>query len=256
VRSVDRTLALIELFAECGTALTLTEAAHKLAIPVSSCHNLFRSLCDKGYLYEVRARTFYPTSRLLHQANAIADSDPVRFTLRQDLEILRDQTGETIFLAKLVVDRAVIIDVVSSQQRIRYSAVAGDFRPLFNSAAGKALLGALDEEKRERAVARLKLVPTTANTITDKGLLLRDIRVGVGRGWFSTRGEGVIDVVSIARPVQIGGSVYAVAIAGPMHRMERMKTALAVRLVARCEQMMSSARLAPTAGARRKLSVK
>jgi IclR family acetate operon transcriptional repressor len=242
MRSLDRALALIELFAECGTELTLTSAARTLDMPMSSCFNLFRAMRDRGYLYEVRTKTFYPTNRLMQQAAAISRSDPVRINLRPNLEVLRDQCGESILLTKRVLDRSIIIDVVAGTHIIRYNASAGDFRPLYNSASGKALLGALAEAERERLISNIEMRAVTARTLTSRPALSAEVREGIARGWFMTRGEGVIDVMSLARPIEVNGSVYAVAVAGPIHRMEPIITKLAVKLVSCCERMTRNAK--------------
>jgi len=236
MKSVTRAFALVELFATHATPLNVTDAARMMDIPISTCFNLMRALLEAGYLYEVNKKCFYPTSRLLEQAQVISESDPIRAMVKPLLIMLRDQTQETIMLTKRAGDRALILDVVMGPQTIRYTANVGDFRPLYNSAMGKALLGSLSEEVRLKTVSTLKFRPVTKKTLTNVKALLKDIEEGVKRGWFSTEGEGVIDVMSIARPLVIGGSSYAIAVAGPLERMRPMQRQIAVKLVTVCER--------------------
>ncbi|HSC96690.1 MAG TPA: IclR family transcriptional regulator [Burkholderiales bacterium] len=234
----DRTLLMFEAFAGRGEPLTLSELARLLSIPVSTCFNLMRTLQARGYLYEVGGRKmFYPTARLLEKARAIASRDPIRAQLQPHLEALRDETGETVILGKRLGDEVVYLSVVEGVHSIRYTASVGDLKPLYSSAAGKALLGALPAPEREALVARLRLARVTAATITQRAQLLREIDQGVKRGWFTTRGENVADVMALAAPVNVGGDTVAVALAGPIHRMEPKVDAQAKRLVADCKTM-------------------
>lgn len=112
MRSVDRTLALFELFSERQNALTLSQVARLLEIPVSTCFNLLRSLQDSGYLFEVEAKAFYPTGRLLQTAQVISDHDPSRIKIAPQLELLRGQTGETVLLTKQIGQRIMLLNVL------------------------------------------------------------------------------------------------------------------------------------------------
>lgn len=237
MRSVNRTLALIELFAERGAALTLSEAARALEIPVSTCFNLIKSLQSTGYLYEVGAKSFYPTVRLLQKAQAISAHDPARITIRPELERLRDQCGETVLWTKQAGHQVILLEVVISTHTIKYTATVGDFRPIYNSASGKAILSTYAEPQRAQLAAKLKMPGSTPKSIRDPAKLLRDVKLGMRRGWFSTNGEGVVDVMSIARPIEIGGSVYAVSIVGPVNRLEKVMPQQAVMLVSCCERI-------------------
>ena len=78
VKSADRTVQLLEAFAAAGEALGVAELARRLAIPVSACHGLLKSLEDRGYLYELGPRKgWYPTLRWLQQARLVAARDPL-----------------------------------------------------------------------------------------------------------------------------------------------------------------------------------
>ncbi|CAN5635291.1 IclR family transcriptional regulator [soil metagenome] len=239
MRSVDRTLALFKLFSEHRDVLTVSVAARRLNIPVSSCFNLLRALEASGYLYEVGAKAFYPTGRLLQITQTISEHDPARLKVSPQLELLRDETGETALFTKQVGQHFVILDVHASQHMIRYEAKVGDLRDIATSASGKAFLATLPEKERIEAVSRMKLIQQTPRTITDKAKFLADIQRGIDRGWFMANGEGVIDVLALARPLEIGGSIYTVACVGPVHRMEPDLTRFAVKLLARCERIQA-----------------
>ncbi len=220
VKTAGRTLDVFEAFAAAKGPLTLSELARAIGAPVASCFGIVRTLEERGYLYGVRARRgLYPTKRLLEQARVIAAHDPLLDRLEGALAVLCERTGETVLLAKRSGDRAVYLDVLEGPQTVRYTARVGDLKPLHSSAVGKALLATLDDTERRRLLGRLPLVRVTPATITSRRALAADLAAGRGRGWYVTRGENVPDVMAVAVPVTLTDETFAIAVAGPMHRM-------------------------------------
>jgi DNA-binding IclR family transcriptional regulator len=74
---------------------------------------------------------------------------------------------------------------------------------------------ALDAWLRSHPLGRI-----TANTITSTRALKRNLVESRARGYYMTRGENVADVMAVAAPVAAGYVQLAIAIAGPLHRME------------------------------------
>ena len=221
VKSADRTVQILEAFAAAGQPLGIAELARRLAIPVSACYGLIRTLEVRGYLYELGLRKgWYPTLRWLQKARAVADHDPVLERVAPPLEQLCAATAETVVFGKRSGDRVAYLHVLESSHSIRYSAQVGDRKPLHSSAAGKVILATLPPAERNSLLGSLKLTRITANTIVRRELLEKDLAAGARRGWFTTRGENVADVHAIAAPLRIDEEIYAVVIAGPAHRFE------------------------------------
>lgn len=242
VKAADRTLDLFEAFDQAGRPLNLSELAKAVGIPVSSCHGLVRTLTSRGYLCEVGTqRMHYPTRRLFDLARSILARDPILMKVSTLLGALRDQTGETVVLGKRLDKFVIYLDVQQSDKTIRFSAEVSALRPLHSSALGKALLGALPADKRAELVATLDLSPVTANTVSSVRKLQADISAAQARGWYVTRGESVDDVMAVARPVQLGGETYAVAVAGPLARMAPLESRHLKALGKTIDQMLVQA---------------
>lgn len=221
MKSAERTLELFEAFAAAKKSLTLSELARLMEIPVSTCFGLVRTLESRGYMYAIKPRGgFYPTKRLFDMARTIADHDPVLERVEPILKELRDRTGETVTLAKRQGHKIVYLDVFESPQLIRYSAQVGEFRSLYTSSGGKAILGSLDEDVREDLLAGVRLKKFTDSSITNRRDLENDIEESRARGWYSNRGEVVVDLMAVAIPVQLNDDWYGVSIVGPIHRMQ------------------------------------
>ena len=221
VKTAGRTVDLFEAFAREGKPLSLSQLARAIDAPVSSCFGIVRTLEARGYLYEVKARAgYYPTPLLFEHARAIASRDPLAERFVPLLEKLRDQTDETVLLAKRLDRQAVYLSVLDGLHSIRYSPKVGEFRPLHASASGKALLGSLAPALRSELLGGMKLPRVTSKTITSRAALEADLEQGRARGWYVTHGETVADLMAVAVPVTANGETYSVALAGPVHRME------------------------------------
>lgn len=217
----SRPLALLELFAETKRPLSLTEIARGLGAPVSTCFNLLRSLEAVGFLYNVGGRRHvYPTRKIYDVASVIVAHEPWAERFGTLLERLRDLTGETAILGTWQANRVVYLAVLEGPKTIRYTAQAGDLKPLHSSAIGKALLTRLDPQRRRELIEQLPLEAKTAATITDRAALRDDLDRAAETGIATTRGENVADVMAIAMPLRLDGCDYAIAVAGPMPRMQ------------------------------------
>jgi DNA-binding IclR family transcriptional regulator len=216
---VDRTLDLLELFAEEKRPLSLSDIARLLKIPVSSCHDVLQAMQARGYLYELAPRAgFYPTLRLQEMGKAISDHDPV--VLRAEM-LLRDELDESVLLAKATGLQAHYLLALEPSHALRFMLKVGDqVRNLFATSGGRALLGSLDDQTLDHLLAEARLQPMTKHTITDKVALRAAIEAGRERGWYLNREESQEGVTTISAPFRWSTAVYLVTIAGPSSRMD------------------------------------
>lgn len=239
VKTADRTLDLLELFAREKKALSLTEIAARLETPMSSTHALIKTLEDRGYVFEFsRRKGYYPTGKLRAVANAVSNGSTLLKTLEPLLQDLCEETQETVVVAVRHDDvSGMYVDACISLQSVRFSPTLGQTKPLHSTATGKALLGALPVPERQALVARLPMEELTTRTITDRQQLLADLDAGNERGWHDVVGENVLDLMSIARTVTIDGVDYAIGLAGPIQRFLPQTEVQAGRLLAACRQI-------------------
>jgi len=219
VKSAGRTMELFEAFAKAQTPLSLSEIARALGAPASSCFNLIRALEARGYLYLVEPKRLYPTHRLFEVARTIAAREPWMDLLEPILTDLRDETRETVILGKRHGNRVIYLEVFEGPQTIRYSARAGDLKPLHSSSIGKALLGMLERAELTELLKHLQLKQVTGATIVNRQQLIADLERSRRRGFFMTAGENVADVLALSVGLRLNPDVYGIAIAGPMARM-------------------------------------
>jgi DNA-binding IclR family transcriptional regulator len=238
VKSAGRTVDLFEVFARTQAPLSLSDIARAISAPLTSCLYLVRALESRGYLYALDTRRqIYPTRKLYDVAQSIAAGEPRMARIEPILLKLRDKTQETVILATRQGGRVVYLAVFEGQQTIRYTARIGELKPLHSSSAGKALLSMLPLPDRMKAIAKLPLARVTPATITDRAALAADLERCAKRGYAETRGENVADVMAIAKSVQIEADLYAVVVAGPMHRMTKQVGQHLKQLDAACAEI-------------------
>lgn len=220
VPAAARTLDVLETFQGVGRPLSLSELARLTRIPISTCHGLVRTLEQRGFLYYPSQREAYPTRKLLELARDIDARDPVVARLGPALAGLRDATQETVILGTRQGDAALYLLVLDSPQIVRYTAHAGEFKPLHSSSIGKTFLGGMPDEALDAWLRAHSLPRVTSGTITSARALKRNLQESRERGYYMTRGENVADVMAVAAPLDAGSTQLAIAIAGPLHRME------------------------------------
>ena len=252
VTAIERVLDIFEAFQASQRPLSLTDLAEAANIPKSSCHAIVTTLTARGYLYSLtRPRSLYPTKRMHDVAHDILEHDPFIERATPLLERLRDTSRETVILGKRQGDSVIYLLVIAGHHPIRYSAKPGEFKPLYSSATGKALLGSLKEPELRNWLERRELSAVTSSTMTDHEALVDDILQSRRMGYFLTRGENVSDVWAVSTFLTVNRETLAVAIAGPRHRMEGNLAECAQLLVATCsvlsrQQARGSSHLDPT----------
>lgn len=231
VKTTVRTLRVFEVFADTKHPLTLSELASKIRVPASSCLLIIRTLLNQGYLFEEGRNLYYPTGRMREICNMIGEQDFVAMRLNSDIEKLRDETSETVTLAKRQGANLIYLSVAESSQPVRATVRVGRIRPLHATATGKALLSLLNPEEIDALLMQAPLEKNTRRTITSRSKLVREIETSSELGWFFGFGESYPDLAAVSVPLLIDNSAYAVTIMGPSQRIEPNATKLAERLL-------------------------
>jgi DNA-binding IclR family transcriptional regulator len=236
---VERTLDFLELFAEKRRPLSLSEIARLLNLPVSSCRDVLLALEDRGYIYEVAARSgYYPTLKMMDVVTMIADHDPVVLRAEVVLEKLRDTVDESVLLAKTGRRGGTYLLSLDPSHPFRFTVKIGQkVRNIHASSAGRAILAHYDPADLEAFFDSNKLVALTPKTITSKEALLAELEKGRARGWFANREESEAGLTTLSAPFRWAGATYIVTIAGPVSRMEDRLVFAVAQLLKACETL-------------------
>ena len=220
VQSVDRAVTLMELLSRRGWS-GVTEVARELGINKSTAYRLLTTLRDRGLVEQDAATEKY---RLGFGIVQLAS------TVRVDLDILHcsrpicarlsERTGETVTVAVLEGDDAVVIH----QDIARSSALnvdwTGRHTPLHATAAGKIFLAYMPEEQRSRILSR-KQERFTENTLVAPGRLSRHLEQVRKSGYARTFEELEDGLNAVGVPIYGPEDVLlgAISVSGPAFRM-------------------------------------
>lgn len=211
LRSAERVLTVLEAVAEHqpvgvgALARTLDEdkSAVQRALVTLEAAGWIHPTADEQTRWELTSRA------LVVAGNARRRSDLGRRS-RAALETLHRSTGETTLLAIADAHRIVVVDVVESTQLVRTAPHVGMVIPSETSAAGQAILAAMDDD----AVAAFLGAPPTAGLRHD----LDEVR---RLGW--SRNEHQPGAASVGAAIldRRGRPVGALAISAPAERLPK-----------------------------------
>lgn len=210
-QSASRVLAVLELIAS-RQPVGVSALARLLGEDKSAVQRAVMTLADAGWVriapepptrWELTARVF----TIAHLPDSGAD---LRERARRALEALRDETGETAFLAIPDVRRFVVIAAVESEEMLRMAVRLGQVIPVRESATGRAVLPYLG---RERQAAMLGVEPDAA--------AIADFAATRRRGYGLSVGDVRQGSTNLAAPIfdGTGQPMAAIAISGPSERI-------------------------------------
>ncbi len=130
-----------------------------------------------------------------------------------EMEIVRDETGETVALHVRSGDRRICIAEVQSRQDVRRVVPIGLSLPLHTGATGLAILSALPDADRESYLESAVL------TAKERKTLRADLKDAVANGWSYQSSTWAKGVAGWATPIRGGGELKgALSISGPSGR--------------------------------------
>ena len=135
------------------------------------------------------------------------------------------------------IDASASPGMVDRKITIRFNADVGQSARMHTSAIGKAILGVLDDDALRETIAGLTLQRMTRASLTNPKELFNDIRESAKRGYHTTAGENVDDVMGIGACVLVGDEPFAIAIAGPIQRMSELREEHARKLLKACKRI-------------------
>ncbi len=247
VRSVQRTIDILELLLPPGRTLSLTEIARGVQAPKSTVLAIARTLVARGVLALDRERRTYRLGLGLARFNS---GGPASLDLsalaKPHLEALAQDTRETAYLTVPEGDAIYYTSKVDSPEPVRYMAQVGVRRPLHAIASGKLYLAHMSDAEARAYIRRSGLPRFTASTIVRSGRLFDELRAIRRRGYAVNEGEFVPDLFGISAAVtdETGRMIAAVNVGGPLFRLGRRKRALAAAVLARAQALSAELGLA------------
>jgi IclR family acetate operon transcriptional repressor len=220
VQSVERSFEVLELLADAGGEVGLSELAETSGLPLPTIHRIMRTLVAGGYARQQPSRRYALGPRLIRLGETAGRA--LGAWARPYLAGLTEAVGETANMAILDGDQIVYVAQVPSPHPMRMFTEVGRRVDLYCTAVGKAVLAQLPEQRVTALLAHGELRAKTEHTITDLALLHRELAATRERGYAIDDGEQEIGVRCLAVVVPGAPTGTALSISGPEFRMSRL----------------------------------
>ncbi len=176
VKSAGRALEIFELLAKNKNGLSIADISKKLNIPQSSTSNLVKTLHDSGYLTRDETKRYVLGVRLIQLGSIAMESLDIGVVAKPILQRLVEKVQETVFLAIRARHEVVYILKIDSNRSVNTTAQPGYHKPLYDTGLGKAFLSAMTEKEQNEILSDVKLTPVTSHTITNKDILMAQLK--------------------------------------------------------------------------------
>lgn len=233
VQSLARALRLLGVVAKADDGLTLTEAANRAELPVSSAHRLLSTLQQERFVRfdQERTRWFVGVEAFVTGSGFLRSRD-LTTVARPYMRHLMEESGETVSLAVEEGGQAVYLAQVECRQLMRALASPGQRAPLHSSAVGKLLVAFAGDVRRQSLLKSAKLERFTDRTIVKQAAFQAAVNEARKRRFAIDDEEYAIGLRCVAAPIfnEAQEAVAAISLSGPKARMTDAKLAALARL--------------------------
>jgi len=240
--TLEKTIRILNFLAAKEKPQGIREIAGQLDMNVSTVHRILFTLREYGYVKKLQSK-YSLGIRLFELGNIFFRRLDIQNSILPILNKLMLETGESVSLSVYNNGERVYLAIVKSSNPVQTVAYIGKRELLHKSAAGKAIMAYLSQEKIDWIIKEKKLPRYTSKTITDVDKLKKELELTRSRGYALDLGEGEEEVRCIATPVfnhrdEVIGSI---SISVPAYRFSIEKCEVIKDLICKAAKEASEA---------------
>lgn len=198
--SVVRAFDILELLNTNGQPMTIADLCRELNLNRITCTNLVKTMIAKKYLYKNERGKLCLTGKVYVMGQIYKDSFPAleRFNILS--LAVTQKYGCTSHMATFAgLNQGILLSRIPSVSL--YSDSLYLYVPLYCTGTGKVLLAYQQPQVRKNIVDSMNLVARTANTITERGELIRELEAVRVQGYGIDREEYRPGLFCVSAPV-------------------------------------------------------
>ena len=225
IQSLERAFAILELFQNNKSELSLKEISDSLGLNKSTAFGLVNSLTTLGYLLQNDENQKYSLGlKILSLTNAVKTNNILIRAARPYLEELSAKYRETVHSAQEMNGSIVYLDKVEADTSIYINTQMGTKNYMHCTGVGKMLLAYKSDEELDAFLSK-PLKALTFNTITEPKAFKAEMRRIRENGFGGDDEEIEIGLSCVAVPVMKSENKpgLAISIAGPTARINEYK---------------------------------
>ncbi|MEV4734852.1 IclR family transcriptional regulator [Saccharopolyspora sp. NPDC049426] len=238
VQSVERTFELLELMADAGGEVALSDLAERSGLPLPTIHRIIRTLVNSGYARQQPSRRYALGPRLIRFGETA--SRALGSWARPYLAELTEVTGESANMAVLDGAQIVYVAQVPSPHSMRMFTEVGRRVDAHATAVGKAVMATMPSDEVTQLLSRTAMHPQTERTITDVEAMHEELGRIRKQGYAIDDGEQEVGVRCYAVAVPGAPAGAGISISGPEGRMTRITTDEVIPLMQRLAKDLST----------------
>ncbi len=226
ISMITKAMELLESLSKYPKGLTLQEIVGILDYPKSSIYKIATNLLDLGYIGREpdSLRYFLSHKLLLLGLTAVSSYDIIEKS-EEYMKRLRDKVGESVMIGTLLDTEVVLIKQVQGNLDFVFTLQQGMRFNLHSTAPGKVLLAFMPEKDQREKLSEIHFEAHNEYTITEKGLLKKELDRIVTDGYAIDLNETVKGVHCIAAPIfdERGNAIACIWTSGPAGRLSEDK---------------------------------
>jgi DNA-binding IclR family transcriptional regulator len=238
IRVIARAADILRALGKHPDGLTLGEIAPIVALPRSTVQRIVKALEEVNLVIAASLTGGVRLGPALIALAASAKEFSIDEFARPIIQQLSRDTGETIDLAILGTDKAVVVDQIAGTHPLVAVSEKGSSLPLHCSASGKVLLAMMPEDRLARIKSRLPLSALTPNSATSWQQIERNIETVRRDGIAYDHEEFRLGICAVAAGIRgPGDEIAAISIPVPTDRFRATKEDLARAILERTQAL-------------------
>lgn len=224
VKSVSRTLEVLELFEEQRRPLRLKEIYELLDYPQSSATNLLKSMVMMGYLnYSRSTRTYLPTARVTALGRWLVSFMYGQRKYHDLLQRVQRETDETVVLAMQNDLFIQYVTVLQPDHGFKIPPPEGAMRVMSDSSAGLALMSRMSDRRIDKLCRQIHYYELSNSATLDIGKVTKEIAWvrHVGYSYRPKYPQPEVASIAMALGDQLHGIDLAIGVGGLDERLAR-----------------------------------
>lgn len=216
-------LTLLDIIADVEEPLRFADLMKASGLPKPTFSRILRTLIAFRLVrHDLASSTYTLGHRFIELSHRVWDTFDLASAALPELERLSAELGETVALCRLDGEQALYLEERSGDG-LGVRVDQGRRVPLHCTAAGKALLAAMEPLALRALTAKLVLEKHTDTTITDLPQLMAEVTLTRARGYAVSFEEHLTGVNSVAAalPGRDGAPLGAIVVLAPSSRLDK-----------------------------------
>jgi len=241
VAAVLKVFAILQALGERDET-GISELSMRLAMPKATIYRFLQTMKSLGYVrQETDSERYGLTMRMFELGTKALQFPDLTELAKTHMQLLADQTGETVHLGTLIDSEIIYVHKVDSRHMLGMYSRVGRRAPLHCTAIGKVLLAWEDPQRRERILEGCDFKRFRDKTITDRTAYAAELQRTRDQGFGQDREEFDDHIRCVGVPVfdRLSQPVAGLSVSFPSFRYSEDKEPAVVAMLQQASRVIS-----------------